>query len=117
MYQRTTRQGQGSLGGAGLGAESAGSYLKMCHLILLSCTLRALWAPQHPSACRVLEEQGEGPQERHHVCLSNPITFFDKKTGFMAEGRVVEIIYFQFSQAFNAVSQCSDIQGKVVLSR
>lgn len=43
--------------------------------------------------------------------------FFDKKTGFMGEGRIVEIIYLQFSQAFNTVSQCSDTQVKVVLSQ
>lgn len=38
--------------------------------------------------------QDEGPQGKDHVCLNNPITFFDKKTGFMDEERVVEIIYF-----------------------
>lgn len=43
--------------------------------------------------------------------------FFDKKTGLMGEGRIVEIIYLQFSQAFNTVSQCSDTQVKVVLSQ
>lgn len=29
----------------------------------------------------------------------------------------MEIIYFLFSQAFNTVSQCSDVQVKVVLSQ
>lgn len=37
-------------------------------------------------------------------CLSNLITFYSKMTGFVGEGRVVEVVCLKFSQAFSTIS-------------
>jgi len=36
--------------------------------------------------------------------ISNLITFYDEVTGLLNEGRAVNIVYFDFSEAFNTVS-------------
>ncbi|PKU44762.1 glycerol kinase [Limosa lapponica baueri] len=37
-------------------------------------------------------------------CLTNPIAFFDSMTGWTDEGRLVDVVYLDFSKAFNTIS-------------
>lgn len=41
--------------------------------------------------------------------LNNLIAFYDKMTGFMNEGRTVDVIYFGFSMAFDIVSLAASL--------
>lgn len=38
------------------------------------------------------------------LCLTNLISFYDKFAGFLAERRVVSVIYLDFNKAFDIVS-------------
>jgi len=37
-------------------------------------------------------------------CLTNPISFYDQLTHLMDEGKAVDVVYLDFSKAFEAVS-------------
>ena len=56
----------------------------------------------------VRDNQGVRPSQRGFTkgrsCLTNPISLYDLVTRLVDEGKAVEVVYLDFSKAFNAVS-------------
>jgi len=59
--------------------------------------------------CKQVEEKKVIRSSQHgltkgKLCLTNPIDFYDGMTGWVGEGRAVDVIYLDFSKAFDTVS-------------
>ena len=54
------------------------------------------------------DNQGVRPSQRGFTkgrsCLTNPISLYDLVTRLVDEGKAVEVVYLDFSKAFDAVS-------------
>ena len=56
---------------------------------------------------QVQDKQGFGPSQhgftKGRSCLTNLISFYDQVTCLVDEGKAVDVIFFDFSKAFDAV--------------
>lgn len=57
---------------------------------------------------RVRDNQGTGPSQRGSLkdrsCLTDPISFYDQVTRLVDEAKAVDVVYLDFSEAFDSVS-------------
>lgn len=57
---------------------------------------------------RVLDNQGTGPSQRGFLkdrsCLTDPISFYDQVTRLVDEAKAVDVVYLDFSEAFDSAS-------------
>ena len=57
---------------------------------------------------RVRDNQGTGPSQRGFLkdrsCLIDPISFYDQVTRLVDEAKAVDVVYLDFSEAFDSVS-------------
>ena len=57
---------------------------------------------------RVRDNQGTGPSQRGFLkdrsCLTDPISFYDQVTRLVDEAKAVDVVYLDFSEAFDSVS-------------